>query len=1231
MNTAGVANLAARARHWLDAYHVTPAGVDPAGVARDWRSLVSDITTSIGGAGPYMRSLAALDVIMAATCSLEDPMVMLNPDSGVDEFLAWCYGPEEAEPGSPAANDAREIREIISQSYGELGAPRPEAHADWTTDAVHMCTFRLLDAVRSMHAHYGPHPLDQETSVGLAGLCLHGHLSLAPDEVRVALERAGVAAQDTTTLGGELLERGVPDLAFGLHLPTALGWSQEKDAFAVLQQELAARTYAQDDVDQAVASVAELGRLDARVRAQLTEIRRALAHDRALINVDLDTLGAAGLDVAGLGAAVEALNRTRMRGGIARLMAGGGSIEAVSLATTELERDWEETLDARRRTVQEQRDGAKAEADARQRRFHVWSANGVWTLDDDLAPRAYEGSAREAFFAGVLEIDGATDSRVPWYLPSGAVPPLILHPVAGGMDTAVTDVHAILASRLAAVAPGQLGVTWMDPSGGGANAGPFLRLLGDEDDLLGRQVWVEADAISARLRALSDRIGEVHQKYLRHEHADLQAYNRQAGELAEPYHVVVVTGFPGALRDDDARRLLSLAEHGRAAGIQVIVVIDPSAQNPLWSVDALLAVPRVDIVYDNAGSRSVAHRSAGKVHRLGYVPPRMPQSRMDDILSGYAAASENVGDVVISAERFAVTGSARWTASSKDGLEIPVGISGGQDTLSLRFGRREHLLVGGMPGMGKSSLIDTMVASAVQRYGPDELTLYMVDLKQGVGFQPYASARLPHARVVAIQAEREFSLGVLRGLVSEMGERARRFKEAPGAPVQISAFRDATGETMPRILLVIDEFHQMFAQDDAVSDECSRVLERLLREGLAFGIHVVLASQMLSGVNMTVRSAVTRLCRLRLVVKLGDDESRLFLSDHNGAASTLTRAGEAVFNDEAGEPQGNTRFQIALLQPGAQARVLGEMREMADAAGDGRTPTIFDGRTLPELGDCAPFSDLLRSGRHPEGPARGVRLWMGESLTLEPTVSLDLLRQAAANALIVGRGSQSAPDTDLALDGLTAAMLLSLRAQDDAPDVVVVDAEGPDAEGAQRLEAITGALGMGRPLRRRDMPTVLGDVRDDVRRRVSEADYDAPRRVIVLRSLHHARDLELDEFGSPSEALSGLLEILRDGPDFGVHVVASIDSIDSVDRRLGAAALREFGTRIGFSMSDEASARLSGGTALADLRAGNALLVGVDDGLEVKFRPPAPPSPEALAALAETRMPDAASSDMTKE
>ena len=59
---------------------------------------------------------------------------------------------------------------------------------------------------------------------------------------------------------------------------------------------------------------------------------------------------------------------------------------------------------------------------------------------------------------------------------------------------------------------------------------------------------------------------------------------------------------------------------------------------------------------------------------------------------------------------------------------------------------------------------------------------------------------------------------------------------------------------MPRILLIVDEFQEFFVEDDKLAQEAALLLDRLVRQGRAFGIHVLLGSQTLGGAYSLARS-----------------------------------------------------------------------------------------------------------------------------------------------------------------------------------------------------------------------------------------------------------------------------------------------------------------------------------------------------------------------------------------
>src|SRR6185295_2180959 len=189
-----------------------------------------------------------------------------------------------------------------------------------------------------------------------------------------------------------------------------------------------------------------------------------------------------------------------------------------------------------------------------------------------------------------------------------------------------------------------------------------------------------------------------------------------------------------------------------------------------------------------------------------------------------------------------------WTEDSRGGLSVPLGRAGATRLQHLRLGHgtSQHVLIAGKTGSGKSTLLHTLVTNAALRYSPDELEMYLVDFKKGVEFKTYVTHELPHARVVAVESEREFGLSVLRKLDAELTRRGQMFREA-GAQ-DVAGFRKlAPGTTLPRVLLIVDEFQEFFVEDDKLAQEASLLLDRLVRQGRAFGLHVVLGSQSLGG------------------------------------------------------------------------------------------------------------------------------------------------------------------------------------------------------------------------------------------------------------------------------------------------------------------------------------------------------------------------------------------------
>ena len=111
-------------------------------------------------------------------------------------------------------------------------------------------------------------------------------------------------------------------------------------------------------------------------------------------------------------------------------------------------------------------------------------------------------------------------------------------------------------------------------------------------------------------------------------------------------------------------------------------------------------------------------------------------------------------------------------ADSRAGVDVPLGRAGATKLQHLRLGNgtSQHVLISGKTGSGKSTLLHVLITNLALRYSPDEVELYLIDFKKGVEFKAYAP-NLPHARVIAIESEREFGLSVLQRLDVELRRR----------------------------------------------------------------------------------------------------------------------------------------------------------------------------------------------------------------------------------------------------------------------------------------------------------------------------------------------------------------------------------------------------------------------------------------------------------------------------
>ena len=812
------------------------------------------------------------------------------------------------------------------------------------------------------------------------------------------------------------------------------------------------------------------------------------------------------------------------------------------------------------------------------------------------------GSVREL---GGLEGDRSCEVSVPAVLSFPDRCSLLLQTDrrGRGREESIQALQAVMARLLTSLPAGRVRFTIIDPVGLGENFAGFMHLADYEEALVGGRIWTESGHIEQRLTDLTSHMEDVIQKYLRNEFETIDAYNIQAGELAEPYRFLVVANFPVNFNDEAARRLSSIVSSGARCGVYTLIAHDTrQALPPGIEVEDLKQRGITAVYKDN---RFVWQDDVFRQFPLTLdVPP--PEETLTRLMHVVGKGAKDAIRVEVPFETIAPAEEQSWSANSSGDLRVPIGRSGAVRLQHLGLGRgvAQHALIAGKTGSGKSTLLHVIITNLVLWYGPDEVEFYLIDFKKGVEFKTYATHDLPHARAVAIESDREFGLSVLQRLDEEMARRGDLFRQT--GVQDLAAYRETSGTRVPRTLLIVDEFQMFFTEDDKLAQDASILLDRLVRQGRAFGIHVVLGSQTLGGTAGLPRSTIGQMA-VRVALQCSEADSQLIMDDDNTAARLLSRPGEAIYNDSGGLVEGNSPFQTAWLSDEQRDVYLERVGELARQRCDRRDPLIvFEGNAAPDVARNQPLAKLLET---PAWTGRAAaRAWLGEAVAIKDPTSITFRRQSGANLLMVGQRDDAA----LAMMG---SAMVSLAAQHDPSAARFVILDGSPADSSQKgwLERAAAKLPhSSRVVEWRDVGEAMGELADEAQRRREADETDAPAVYLLVYGLQRYRMLRrsaddygfsMDEADRPPSADKRFAELLREGPPFGIHVLAWSDTPIALERTLDRQTLREFDNRVLFQMSAADSSNLIDSPLANRLGFYRALFCSEEQGVLEKFRP----------------------------
>lgn len=424
------------------------------------------------------------------------------------------------------------------------------------------------------------------------------------------------------------------------------------------------------------------------------------------------------------------------------------------------------------------------------------------------------------------------------------------------------------------------------------------------------------------------------------------------------YQFFILTDFPRNVKMQTVQKLAKIVEAGSRAGVYVMMSWDMNAdfcdEHQSLSFDAQAMLKNMELLFpkngafyfSNSGHDDVLNRFKLILDDAA-IDPTEANTWATYINKVVEVAKKNARPSALKQD-FAQLENTPYEPVMSE-ISVTVGLDvNDKHPVTVRFNSGDyiHAFILGQSGSGKSVLLNNIISSAILKYSPEDLMLYLMDFK-GVEFNRYRG--LKHTKAVLVDnSDPQMTLEVLRELREENKIRVKLWQKE-GVNNIDGYNKKYSNKRLPQILFVADECQVMFKEHTSngtermIQQEIAEILNIIATQGRSQGIHMLLATQQLDETDISGQ-ILKNLTECFLLMSAPTDSDRLVPDSSDMTSRQMT--GMACYYHKRGfQSQVQTFFatdeELADAIESAQAKAL-------DSPGNGEH--YFCGSALYYLG-----------------------------------------------------------------------------------------------------------------------------------------------------------------------------------------------------------------------------------------------------------------------------------------